>query len=151
MRKEAKTELWQLKMALISLIGHLRHGVDHLDTLTCRTIARALAEIVQEVESFPKETSLEKIATFSGEVLVGTGEMQQTLETRWQDELQPLMERARNRAEALDHDLAEFTCLSVDGQEWGAICMKCLRWVTVRPDQSGGALLERCTGWVVNL
>jgi len=72
--------------------------------------------------------------------------MQQALEARWYEKLQPLMERVRERAESLDHDLADFTCLSVDGEEWGAICMNCMQWVYVRPDEAEGKLLTQCVG-----
>ncbi|MFW6183007.1 MAG: hypothetical protein ACOC8X_04355 [Chloroflexota bacterium] len=104
MKKEPAAELWQLQIALISLIGHLQDGPDHLDDLTAKTVARALAEIVQEAESFPKEISRDDIAQFTREVLVGTEEMQQALEARWRDELEPVMERARERAEAKGED-----------------------------------------------
>ncbi|HSM58052.1 MAG TPA: hypothetical protein VK879_17990 [Candidatus Sulfomarinibacteraceae bacterium] len=147
MKKEPAAELWQLQIAIISLIGHLQDGPDHLDDLTAKTVARALAEIVQEAESFPKEMSRQEIAQFTLEVLVGTEDMQQALEARWRDELTPVMERARERAENLGHNLAEFTCLSVDGEEWGAVCMRCMQWVYVRPEETAGVLLSRCVGW----
>ncbi len=150
MQKAAKTELWQLKIGLIGIIGQLNDGVDHLDTLTGRTIARALAELMQEVVSFPMRTTQEEIDRFARDVLAGTEEMKQELANRWYDELQPLMERARERAESLEHDLAEFTCLSVDGQEWGAICIRCLKWVVVSPNETRGALLSKCKGWMVS-
>jgi hypothetical protein len=149
-RKEAKTELWQLKIGLIGVIGQLNEGVDHLDTLTCRTIGRALGELMQETISLPKSTPQEEIETWARDMLSGTDEMQQELADKWEDELQPLMERAHERALSLDHQLAEFTCLSVDGQEWGAICIKCLEWIFVRPEQTSGALLSKCTGWMVS-
>lgn len=147
MKKDPEKELWQLHITLISLIGHLQEPPDHLDKLTAKTVARALAEIVQEVESFPADVSRDDLAKFAREVLVGTNEMQQALEARWYEKLQPLMERVRERAESLDHDLAEFTCLSVDGEEWGAICMNCMQWIYVRPDEAEGKLLTKCVGW----
>jgi len=150
MRKAAKTELWQLKIGLMGIIGQLNDGVDHLDRLTGRTIARALAELMQEVVSFPMRTTQEEIDAFARDVLAGTEEMKQELANRWFDELQPLMERARERASSLEHDLAEFTCLSVDGQQWGAICIRCLQWVVVSPDETRGALMSKCKGWMVS-
>jgi len=149
-KKEAQTELFQLKTAVAYLAAHLDNGVDHLDDLTGKIVARALREIMQEVVSMPRSASEEEIARFAEEVLAGTEEMQQVLAARWQEELQPLMERARQRAAELDHDLGEFTPLTVNGQVWGAICLKCLRWATAVPHQIGGSLLlTRCTGWIV--
>jgi hypothetical protein len=148
--KDAKTELWQLKMGLVSIIAQLNKGVDHLDGLTGKTVARALAELMQETVSFPNRTSQEEIEAFAAELLSGTGEMQQELAAKWFEELRPLMERASQRALSLEHDLAEFSCLSVDGQQWGAICIKCLEWVIVSPDGSRGALLDKCRGWLVS-
>ena len=53
MRKETAVELWQLKTGLLALSSQLREGVDHLDDMTCKTIARALEEIMQETVSLP--------------------------------------------------------------------------------------------------
>jgi hypothetical protein len=149
-QKDPITELWQLKMGLMGIISQLNEGVDHLDKLTGKTIARALAELMQEVVSFPTRTPRDEIEAFARDVLAGTDQMKQELAARWYDELLPLMGRARERALSLEHDLAEFTCLSVDGQQWGAICIKCLEWVVVSPEQTRGALLNECTGWKVS-
>lgn len=149
-KKEAQTELFQLKTALLYLAAHLEDGVDHLDDLTGKILARALKEIMQEVVSMPRSTTEEEIGQFAQDVLAGTEEMQQALALRWQEELQPLMARARLRAAELDHELGEFTPLTVNGQVWGAICLKCLRWVTAVPQQlSGAVILHKCTGWVI--
>ena len=149
-KKEAQTELFQLKTALVYLAAHLEGGVDHLDDLTGKILARALREIMQEVISMPRSATEEEIGQFAEDVLAGTEEMQHELAARWQEELLPLMERARQRAAELDHDLGEFTPLTVNGQVWGAICLKCLRWVTAVPNQtSGSVLLTKCTGWIV--
>ncbi len=150
MKKEAKTELWQLKMGLVGMIGQLNAGIDHLDTLTCKTISRALAELMQETVSLPARTTQEEIEVFARDVLSGTEEMQQQLAAKWFEELQPVMERARARALDLEHQLGEFTSLSVDGQEWGAVCIKCTEWVVVTPKHTRGALLNKCTGWLVS-
>ncbi|MCA9957918.1 MAG: hypothetical protein KC443_02725 [Anaerolineales bacterium] len=150
MRKETAVELWQLKTGLLALSSQLREGVDHLDDMTCKTIARALEEIMQETVSLPNRSSAEEIAAFVTTVLVGTEEMRQTLAARWFEELQEPMQRARERADELDHELDEFTCLSVDGQEWGAICVKCLEWIIVTPGQVRGAILHTCRGWSVS-
>jgi hypothetical protein len=145
--KDPLLELWQLKMGLLGMIGYLNEGPDHLDTLTSKTVARALAELMQEVVSLPEKTKRDQIEAFSQEILAGTDEMKEQMAAKWFDELRPVMERAYERAESLEHELAEFSCLSVDGQEWGAICIKCLEWVTVSPKQTAGALLHTCKGW----
>ncbi len=150
MKKDSDVELWQLKTALHALLQQLNAGVDHLDNLTSKTIARALGEIMQEMVSLPDNSSPAEIEGFVHEVLVGTDEMQETLAAKWYDELQPLMQRANERAAQLDHQLAEFTCLSVDGEKWGAICVKCLDWVVVSPQETRGALLRRCRGWIAS-
>ena len=141
MRKDPLIELWQLKMGLIGVIGYLNEGPDHLDKLTGKTVARALGELMQEVVSLSDRTSNEDIALFARDILAGTDEMKEQMATKWYDELQSPMERAFERALSLDHDLAEFSCLSVDGQEWGAICIKCLEWVIVTPEKT---LKEEC-------
>lgn len=150
MRKDATTELSQLKTGIGGIIAHLNQGMPHLDTLTCRVVARALDEMLQEIENLPRSTPAEEIEQFTKDILAGTEETQNELASRWQDELQPLMWRTRQRAEALEHELAEFTCLSTDGQKWGAICIKCLEWVIIQPHQAGGALLRACNGWLVS-
>lgn len=149
-KKEAQTELFQLKTALVYLAAHLDEGVDHLDDLTGKILARALTEIMQEVVSMPRSTTEEEIGQFAQDVLASTEALQAELALRWQEELRPLMERARLRAAELDHELGEFAPLTVNGQVWGAICLKCLRWVTAVPHQvSGAVMLTKCTGWVV--
>ncbi|MBK7179903.1 MAG: hypothetical protein IPH82_22440 [Chloroflexi bacterium] len=149
-QKDAQTELWQLKTAVTYLAAHLNQGVIHLDDMSGKIIARALTEIVQEVVSMPRTTTEEDLDQFTADVLSGTETMQQELAGRWQEDLQPLMDRTQQRAAELDHNLGEFTPLSVNGQRWGAICLKCLRWVTISPNQAGGqAILNRCTGWLV--
>ncbi len=150
MKKDPTTELWQLKTGLMGIIGQLNDGVEHLDTLSSKTISRALAELMQEVVSMPKSISQEKIAQFARDVLAGTDEMQQDLAAKWYDELTPLMERADQRAASLGHQLGGFTCLSVDGQEWGAVCIKCTQWVVVSPKETRGVLLDKCTGWMIS-
>ena len=150
MRKDPLLELWQLKMGLIGIIGYLNEGPDHLDKLTGKTVARALGELMQEVVSLPDRTPREKIELHAREILAGTDEMKEQMATKWYDELQSPMERAYERALSLDHDLAEFSCLSVDGQEWGAICIKCLEWVIVTPGGTHGAVLRKCKGWMVS-
>lgn len=151
MYKDAATELWQLKMGLTGLIDQLFVGPDHLSTLTCRVIARALDELLQETESFPKSTPRSEIEQFTRAVLAGTSELQVELAAKWYDDLQPLMLRSQQRAEQLNHDLADFTCLSADGQKWGAVCIKCLEWVLVQPQQAGGALFTECIGWITTI
>lgn len=150
MRKEADVELWQLKTGLMALSHSLRTGVDHLDDMTCKTIARALEEIIQETGSLPRRTEAADIEAFVAAVLVGTEEMQQVLAARWFEELQGPMQRARERANDLEHELDEFSCLSVDGQEWGAVCVKCLEWIIVTPEQVRGAIMHTCRGWSVS-
>ncbi len=150
MRKDPLIELWQLKMGLIGVIGYLNEGPDHLDTLTGKTVARALAELMQEVISLSDRTPQGEIELFAREILAGTDEMKEQMVLRWHDELQPTMERAYERADSLGHDLAKFSCLSVDGQEWGAICIKCLEWVIVTPEHTHGAILSKCKGWMVS-
>ena len=147
MRKTAKTELWQLQTSLQALIQVLEQEPSHLDGRTCQILSRSLAEILQEVLTLPPKISEEKIETFAQDVLVGTEELQQELADYWYEELRAKMTRAAERAEKLDHELDEFACLSLDGEEWGAVCVKCLRWVYVRPQDVGGAVLDKCTGW----
>lgn len=148
MRKSAEIKLRHLKTALTALTQQLNKGVDHLDTLTGRTIARTLEELVQEVNTLPKTTSSAEIAKLVQETLVGTAELQQQLEMKWRQELESLMARARERARLMDHELAEFTCLSVNGQEWGALCIRCRQWVFVKPHRSSGRpLTQACKGW----
>lgn len=151
MYKDAATELWQLKMGLTELIDQLFAGPDHLSTLTCRVIARALDELLQETESLPQSTTRLEIEQFIRATLAGTSELQVELAAKWYDDLQPLMLRSHQRAEQLNHDLADFTCLSADGQQWGAVCIKCLEWVFVRPKQAGGALFAECSGWLTTI
>jgi len=147
--KDPLTELWQLKTGLYALIQQLNEGVDHLDDLTSRTIARALGELLQETVSLSDKISPEELQKFARETLIGTDEMKEELIARWEDELQPIMQRARDRAEQLGHKLADFTPLSVNGEQWGAICMKCLDWVIVTPQTTrGAALLTECRGWI---
>lgn len=150
MKKSDQVELRQLKVGLETMMVHLNDGLDHLDDLTCATIGRALGELLQETANLPPGASEEEIADLATAVLVGTIEVQQELEAKWAEELQPVMERARERAESLQHELADFTCLAMDGQKWGAICVKCLEWVYVRPDGVGGALIHPCRGWLVS-
>lgn len=151
MYKDAATELWQLRTGLSKLIDQLSASPDHLSTLTCRVIARALDELLQETESLPKTISRTEIERFTEAVLTGTGELQVELAAKWYDDLQPLMLRSQQRAEQLNHDLADFTCLSADGQKWGAVCIKCLEWVLVQPKQAGGALFTECNGWIITI
>lgn len=148
MQKDPLVELQQLKTGITSLISYLKNGVDHLDLETCLVLARALDELMQETVNMPKSTTAEDIDTFAKEVFVGTDEVHKALAAKWYDDLQPLIERTQIRAEQLDHQLADFSCLSVDGQTWGAICIKCTRWVIIQPDQATGALINRCTGWI---
>ncbi|GMQ78282.1 MAG: hypothetical protein BMS9Abin02_0783 [Anaerolineae bacterium] len=150
MHKDPLIELWQLKMGLIGMIEYLNGGPDHLDKLTGKTVARALGELMQEVVSLSDKTPREEIEVFAREILAGTDEMKEQMAAKWYDELQPNMERANQRALNLGHDLAEFSCLSVDGQEWGSICIKCLEWVIVTPKRTRGALLRKCRGWLVS-
>ncbi len=147
MKKSTKTELWQLQTSLEALIKVLDAEPSHLDDRTCRIMARALAELLQEVSSMPPKLPEEKIESFAQDVLVGTEEMHQELVNHWYDELKEKMERAVIRAEDLGHELDEFACLSLNGEEWGAVCVKCLRWVYVRPEEVSGALLDKCTGF----
>lgn len=147
MKKTAKTELWQLQTSLQALVRVLGQEPAHLDGRTCQILSRSLAELLQEVASFPPKTSEEKIETFAQDVLVGTEDLQKELADHWGEELRPKMDRAIERAEELDHELDEFACLSLNGEEWGAVCVKCLRWVYVRPESVGGAVLNKCTGW----
>lgn len=149
MHKDSATELSQLKSGILGVITYLNQGMPHLDRLTCRVIARALDELLQEIENLPRSAPDEDIEQFAKDILAGTEETQAELASRWQDELQPLMWRTQQRAEALDHDLAEFTCLTTDGQKWGAICIKCLEWVIIQPHQASGALLHTCNGWLI--
>ena len=151
MYKDAATELWQLKMGLTELIDQLFACPDHLSTLTCRVIARALDELLQETESLPQSTTRLEIEQFTRATLAGTSELQAELAAKWYDDLQSLMLRSQQRAEQLNHDLADFTCLSADGQQWGAVCIKCLEWVFVRPKQAGGALFAECSGWLTTI
>ena len=151
MYKDAATELWQLKMGLTELIDQLFASPDHLSTLTCRVIARALDELLQETESLPQSTTRLEIEQFTRATLAGTSELQVELAAKWYDDLQSLMLRSHQRAEQLNHDLADFTCLSADGQQWGAVCIKCLEWVFVRPKQAGGALFAECSGWLTTI
>mgnify|MGYP006909079996 CR=1 FL=1 len=150
MKKTAKTELWQLQTSLQALVRVLAQEPSHLDGRTCQILSRSLAELLQEVASFPPKTPEEKIETFAQEVLVGTEDLQTELAAYWGEELRPKMERAQERAAELDHELDEFACLSLNGEEWGAVCVKCLRWVYVRPERVAGAVLEACTGWYVS-
>ena len=147
MKKTAKTELWQLQTSLQALIRVLEQEPAHLDDRTCRILSRSLGEILQEVETFPPKYPEDKIETFAQDVLVGTEDMQQELSDYWYAELRPKMDRAMERALDLNHELDEFSCLSVNGEEWGAVCIKCLRWVYVGPENVGGAVLNECTGW----
>jgi len=147
MKKLAPTELWQLQTSLQALVQALEQEPSHLDGRTCQILARALGEIMQEVSVLPPKAAEEKIVTFAQEVLVGTEAMQQELAAYWFEELQPEMSRATERALNLEHELDEFACLTVDGQVWGAVCVKCLRWVYVRPNEISGAVLAACTGW----
>ena len=148
MKKDARVELWQIKMSLMSLIIELNDGQDHLDALTARTIARSLAEILQEVVSMPKRMSVDEIDEFVHEALTGTGDMQQALANKWFEELEPLRMRTEERADYLGHNLGEFTCLSVDGRLWGAVCIQCTQWIYVSPEGATGALLNNCQGWL---
>lgn len=147
MKKTAKTELWQLQTSLQAMASVLETEPGHLDDRTCRILARALFELLQEVSSMPPKLSEDKIESFAQDVLVGTEEMQQELTDYWREELREKMERASIRAEDLGHELDEFACLALNGEEWGAVCVKCLRWVYVRPQEVGGAILDKCTGW----
>lgn len=147
MKKSAKTELWQLQTSLQALVRVLAQEPSHLDGRTCQILARSLAEILQEIESLPPQTLEETIEGFAQDVLVGTHELQQELAAYWYDELREKMERAAERSSALGHELDEFACLSINGEEWGAVCVKCLRWVYVRPQDISGAILNKCTGW----
>ncbi len=147
MRKTAQTELWQLQTSLHALSEMLAQEPAHLDGRTCRIVARALGEILQEVSSMPPRATAERIESFAQEVLAGTEEMQEELAVYWYEELKPQIGRAEERALSLEHELDEFVCLSVDGQSWGAVCVKCLRWVYVRPGVVSGAVLAQCTGW----
>lgn len=147
-KKEAQVELWQLKMSLMSLIAELNQGQDHLDTLTTRTVARSLAEILQEIISMPKTTSVDEIDAFVRETLQGTEELQKSLAAKWFEDLEFLRQRAEERAELLGHHLGEFTCLAVDGRLWGAMCIQCTEWVYISPTGATGALLTRCRGWL---
>lgn len=148
MIKSDRLELWQLKMGLLAVIAQLNEGPDHIDKLTSRTIARVLGELMQETTNLPRRASVDEIEAMVADILVGTGEMQQQLAERWRDELAVMINRVTERTTRLQHDLAEFTCLSVDGQRWGAVCMKCLDWVYVEPDGSSGAVLYECRGWI---
>ncbi len=150
MKKDGSIELWQLKSGLHALLQQLNSGVDHLDDLTAKTIARALGELLQETLSLPDNASPSDIQQLVQEILVGTDTMKEALAEKWRDELQPLMWRAQERASQLDHQLAEFTCLSVNGEKWGAICVKCLEWIIVSPEETRGALLNHCRGWLVS-
>ncbi len=147
MKKTAKTELWQLQTSLQALVRVLAQEPSHLDGRTCQILSRSLAELLQEVETFPPKLSQEKIETFAEEVLVSTEDLQKELAAYWYEELRPKMDRATERAEALAHELDEFACLSINGEEWGAVCVQCLRWVYVSPVQVSGAILDKCTGW----
>ena len=147
MRKEAKVELWQLKVALFSLMGQLTREVKHLDELTCKTIARVLGEIMQETVSLANSTTQEQIEGWIGDILVGTDELKEELAQKWYEELLPLMERAEERADELEHNMGDFTCLSVNGEQWGAICLICLEWIIIEPGQTrGNPLLKKCRG-----
>lgn len=150
MSKSDRRELWQLKTGLASLILTLQAGVDHLDTLTAKNIARVLGELIQETVNLPEQATAEEIATLVQDILLGTGELQEELAEKWAQELAPAMVRAEARAASLGHELAGFTCVAVDGQRWGAICMKCLAWVFVTPAGASGALLSECRGWQVS-
>lgn len=150
MRKDSAIELWQLKTELHALLQLLYEGVDHLDDLTCKTIARALGELLQETISLPDNMAPDAIEAFARDTLIGTDQLKEELIARWQEELQPLMGRARHRAEQLGHRLADFTPLAVNGEEWGAICLKCLDWVMITPHSTRGALLTECRSWVAN-
>ena len=147
MRKEAKVELWQLKVALFTLMGQLTGEVKHLDELTCKTIARVLGEIMQEIVSLPNRTTQEEIEAWLDDILVDTDEMKEELAKKWHEELMPLMARAQERADELEHHLGDFTCLSVNGEQWGAICLNCLEWIIIEPDETrGNPLLNKCRG-----
>lgn len=147
MKKTAKTELWQLQTSLQALVRVLEKEPSHLDGRTCQILSRSLAEILQEVETLPPKISEEKIETLAQDVLVGTEDLQQELANYWYEELRPKMDRTVERAAKLEHELDDFTCLSLNGKEWGAVCVKCLRWVYVQPENVGGAVLDKCTGW----
>ena len=147
MRKEAKVELWQLKVALFTLMGQLTNEIKHLDALTCKTIARVLGEILQETVSLPKRTTQAEIETWIEEVLIDTDELKEELARKWFEELLPLMRRVEERADELEHNLGDFTCLSVNGAQWGAICLNCLQWIIIEPEETrGNPLLKRCRG-----
>lgn len=147
MRKEAKVELWQLKIALFALIGQLTGEVRHLDELTCKTIARVIGEILQETISLSKRTTQEEIEEWIGDVLVDTDEMKEELAKKWYEELLPVMQRAEERADELEHNMGDFTCLSVNGEQWGAICLNCLEWIIIEPRETRGhPLLKKCRG-----
>jgi hypothetical protein len=147
MRKEAKMELWQLKVALFTLMGQLNGQVKHLDELTCKTVARVLGEIMQETVSLPDHTTQEEIEGWIAEILVGTEEMKEELAQKWYEELLPLMQRAEERADELEHHMGDFTCLAVNGAQWGAICLNCLEWIIIEPGETrGNPLLKRCRG-----
>ncbi|MCB8942774.1 MAG: hypothetical protein H6658_03245 [Ardenticatenaceae bacterium] len=147
MQKDAKIELWQLKVALFTLLGQLNSEVKHLDELTCKTIARVLGEIMQETVSLANNTTQEDIVAWIGDILVDTDEMKEELARKWYEELQPVMQRAEERAEELEHSLGDFTCLSVNGEQWGAICLICLEWVIIEPGETrGNPLLRKCRG-----
>lgn len=147
MKKTAKTELWQLQTSLQSLVRVLAQEPSHLDGRTCQILSRSLAEILQEIETLPPKTPEEKISDFAQDVLAGTDELQQELADYWVEELREKMDRAVERATNLEHELDDFACLSINGEEWGAVCVKCLRWVYVSPENVWGAILDKCTGW----
>ena len=147
MRKTAKTELWQLQTSLQALVRVLEQAPSHLDGRTCQILSRSLAEVLQEVTTLPPRTSEEAIAAFAQDVLVGTEALRQELTAYWYEELRAEMGRAAERAAKLNHELDEFACLALNGEEWGAVCVKCLRWVYVRPHEIRGAVLKECTGW----
>ena len=147
MRKEAKVELWQLKVALFTLMGQLTDEIKHLDELTCKTIARVIGEILQETVSMSNRTTQEEIEEWIGDVLVDTDEMKETLARKWYEELLPVMQRVEVRAGELEHNMGDFTCLSVNGQQWGAICLNCLEWIIIEPGETrGNSLLKKCRG-----
>lgn len=150
MEKDSATELWQLKTGLYALLQQLSAGVNHLDPLTCKTIARALGELLQETVSLADSITPDELEKFARQTLVSTDQLKEELIAHWQEELEPLMMRARGRAEQLGHKMADFTPLAVNGEEWGAICIKCLDWVIVTPQAARGALLTECRGWIAN-
>lgn len=141
-----REELWNLKIALLALSARLRDGVEGLDKLTSRVIARALEEMVQETAQIPAGADIEELEEWAADLLVSTQDMQVELARKWEEEMQPNMDFARERAASLGHELADFTCLSADGQTWGAICINCYQWLTISPQGISANLLKECPG-----